>query len=48
MTAEATLERVEGRRLTFAVSVRDDSVTVAEGRVVRVLVDPERFMARTR
>ena len=44
--AEATLERVEGRRLTFAVSVRDERGLVAVGKVGRVLVDVERFLEK--
>lgn len=45
--AEATLERVEGRRLTFAVSVRDERGLVAVGKITRVLVDFERFMEKS-
>jgi predicted thioesterase len=44
--AEATLERVEGRRLTFNVSVRDDRGLVAAGKVTRVIVDIDRFMEK--
>jgi predicted thioesterase len=46
--AEATLERVEGRRLTFAVSMRDERGLVAVGKVTRVLVDIDRFMEKCR
>jgi predicted thioesterase len=46
--AEATLERVEGRRLVFAVSVRDERGLVAAGKVTRVVVDVERFMEKAR
>jgi len=46
--AEATLERVEGRRLTFSVSVRDERGLVAVGKVTRVLVDVERFLDKCR
>jgi predicted thioesterase len=42
--AEATLERVEGRRLIFNVSVRDDRGLVAAGKVTRVIVDVDRFL----
>lgn len=42
----ATIERVEGRRLTFAVEASDHRGRVAVGRVVRVLVDRDRFMER--
>lgn len=44
VTALATLEKVEGPRLTFAVSVRDDRSLVAAGKVTRVVVDRERFI----
>jgi fluoroacetyl-CoA thioesterase len=48
VTAEATLERVEGRRLTFTVSVNDRCGLVAAGKVTRVVVDRERFLAKAR
>lgn len=44
--AEATLAKVEGRRLTFTVSVSDSRGLVAAGRLTRVVVDAERFMDR--
>ena len=44
VTAEATLETVQGRRLTFTVSVNDDRVLVAAGRITRVVVDTGRFL----
>ena len=46
--AEVTLEKVEGRRLTFTVSVSDPSGLVAAGRVTRVVVDRGEFLAKTR
>ncbi len=46
--AEVTLERVEGRRLSFSVSARDDRGLVAAGRVTRVVVDRERFLDKAR
>jgi predicted thioesterase len=48
VTAEATLERIEGRRLTFTVTVTDDGGLVAAGRVTRVVVDRERFLEKAR
>jgi predicted thioesterase len=42
--ADATLDRVEGRRLTFTVSVSDDRGLVAAGRITRVVVDTQRFL----
>lgn len=46
--AEVTLEKIEGRRLTFTVSVSDPSGLVAAGRVTRVVVDRKEFLAKTR
>lgn len=46
--ADATLEKVEGRRLTFAVSVTDDAGLVAAGKVTRVVVDVDRFLEKAR
>ncbi|MEU4774465.1 hotdog domain-containing protein [Micromonospora sp. NPDC023644] len=46
VVAQARLTAVEGRRLRFEVSVSDGDETVAEGRVERVLVDRQRFVAR--
>jgi len=45
--AEAHLEKVEGRRLVFKVSARDDRGLVAAGKVTRVAVDIERFLEKT-
>lgn len=47
VTAEAVLKHIEGRRLTFAVSVDDNRGLVAAGKVTRVMVDVERFMDKT-
>jgi fluoroacetyl-CoA thioesterase len=44
--AEAVLESIEGRRLTFRVSVGDDRGLVAAGRLTRVIVERDRFLAR--
>lgn len=44
--AEATLEAVEGRRLTFRVAVTDPHGLVAAGRITRVTVERERFMEK--
>ena len=46
VTADATLEKIEGRRLTFTVSVSDRCGLVAAGRVTRVVVERERFLAK--
>lgn len=45
VVAEAVLEEVDGRRLTFAVSVGDTRGLVAEGTVQRAVVDIDRFLA---
>jgi fluoroacetyl-CoA thioesterase len=41
--AEAVLERVDGRRLTFAVTLAEDGRVVARGTVTRAVVDRARF-----
>lgn len=46
--AEAHLERVEGRRLTFTVSVSDHCGLIAAGKVTRVIVAVESFLAKAR
>lgn len=48
VAAEATLEKVEGRRLTFTVSVSDHRGLVAAGKVTRVVVETERFLEKAR
>ena len=48
VAAEATLEKVEGRRLTFTVSVSDHCGLVAAGKVTRVIVETERFLEKAR
>ena len=48
VVAEATLENVEGRRLTFRVSVNDSRGLVAAGRITRVVVVRDRFIDRAR
>lgn len=48
VTAEAVLEKVEGRRLTFTVSATDAAGLVGAGRVTRVVVDIEGFLAKAR
>jgi len=46
VTAEAVLETIEGRRLTFRVSVNDDHGLVAAGRITRVVVERARFIEK--
>jgi predicted thioesterase len=43
VVAEATLEKIEGRRLMFTVSASDTRGLVAAGKVTRVLVEVDRF-----
>jgi len=47
VVAEATLEQVEGRRLTFRVAVNDARGLVAAGRITRVVVERTRFLERS-
>lgn len=44
--AEARLEAVDGRRLTFSLKVMMGDTEVARGRHVRVLVDRAQFLER--
>lgn len=46
VTADAKLEKIEGRRLKFSVSVNDDRGLVAAGKVTRVVVERARFLDR--
>ncbi len=46
VVAEAVVEKVNGRRVLFTVSVNDDRGLVAVGRVTRVVVDAEHFVAK--
>ena len=48
VTAAATLEKVEGRRLTFTVSITDHCGLIAAGKVTRVIVDTEKFLDKAR
>jgi fluoroacetyl-CoA thioesterase len=48
VTAEAVLEKVEGRRLVFTVTATDASGLVGAGRVTRVVVEIEGFLAGAR
>lgn len=48
VTAEAVLEKVEGRRLVFTVTATDAAGLVGAGRVTRVVVDLDSFRAKAR
>ena len=44
--AEATLLKVNGRKLVFSVSVTDARGLIAAGKITRVIVDTDRFMEK--
>jgi len=44
--AEAYLDRIDGRRITFTVTASDSGGLVAAGKVTRVVVDVNRFMSK--
>lgn len=44
--ADAVLETVRGRRLSFKVAAHDDLGLIGAGRITRVIVDRQRFMER--
>ena len=46
VVAEATLEKAEGRRLTFTVNVTDKCGLVAVGKLTRVVVQVEPFLEK--
>ncbi len=48
VTAEAVLERIDGRRLVFNVSASDAGGLVAAGKMTRIVVDLDRFMGKCR
>lgn len=46
VVAEAQLEKIEGRRMTFTVTASDKGGLVGAGKVTRVAVDTDRFMGK--
>jgi fluoroacetyl-CoA thioesterase len=46
--ADATLDKIEGRRLTFSVAVTDAAGLVAAGKVTRAVVVVDRFLEKAR
>jgi fluoroacetyl-CoA thioesterase len=46
VTVDVTLDRLEGRRLTFSVTAHDGVDKIAEGTHERVVIDRDRFNAR--
>lgn len=45
VTAEAVLQEVDGRKLTFRVTASDSEGTIGEGIHIRYIVDRERFLS---
>lgn len=46
VSATATLEMVEGRKLTFSVIAKDSKGIIGEGKHVRYIVDCAKFMSK--
>jgi fluoroacetyl-CoA thioesterase len=46
LTAEAEIIGLDGRKLTFKVSVYDNDGLLGEGLHERFAIDPERFMSK--
>jgi fluoroacetyl-CoA thioesterase len=46
VVAEAYLDKIDGRRITFTVTASDSGGLVAAGKVTRVVVDVNRFMSK--
>ncbi len=46
VVVEVELTAVDGRRLSFRVSARDDAATICEGTHERFVIDAEKFAAR--
>lgn len=44
VTADAVLDKIDGRRLTFTVSVSDSGGLVAAGKITRAVVDRTAFL----
>jgi predicted thioesterase len=47
ITATAVVERVDGRKIEFAVSAIDSTGEIGRGKHTRFIVDAEKFMGRT-
>jgi predicted thioesterase len=46
IVVEASLDKIEGRRITFTVTASDSGGLVAAGKVTRVLIDVDKFMSK--
>ncbi len=44
VTADAVLDKIDGRRLTFTVSVSDTGGLIAAGKITRAVVDRSTFL----
>jgi predicted thioesterase len=46
VVVEASLDKIEGRRITFTATASDSGGLIAAGKVTRVVIDVERFMSK--
>ena len=46
VVVEASLDKIEGRRITFTATASDSGGLIAAGKVTRVVIDIERFMSK--
>lgn len=46
VVVEASLDKIEGRRISFTVTASDSGGLVAAGKVTRVVVDRTKFMSK--
>ena len=46
VNAEAILEEIDGRKLTFKITASDSKGTIGEGKHIRYIVDRERFLSK--
>jgi predicted thioesterase len=46
VVAEAIVDKVDGRRITFTVSASDTGGLIAAGKITRVVVDRDKFMGK--
>ena len=46
VTADAVLDKIDGRRLTFTVSVSDSGGLVAAGKITRAVIDRASFLSK--
>ncbi len=46
IVVEASLDKIEGRRITFTVTASDSGGLVAAGKVTRVMIDVDKFRSK--